>query len=35
MEIFTATETKVMYGYPKREKKSGLGTKIKSFRSGY
>jgi len=26
---------KTMYGYPKREKKSGLRTKIKSFHSGY
>ena len=26
---------KIMYGYPKREKKSGLRTKIKSFHSGY
>ena len=24
-----------MYVYPKREKKSGLRTKIKSFHSGY
>ena len=24
-----------MYGYPKREKKSGLSTKIKSFHNGY
>ena len=24
-----------MYGYPKREKKSGLRTKIKSFYSRY
>jgi len=26
---------KAMYGYPKREKKSGLKTKIKSFHNGY
>ena len=26
---------KAIYGYPKREKKSGLRTKIKSFHSGY
>ena len=26
---------KIMYGYPRREKKSGLRTKIKSFHSGY
>ena len=26
---------KTMYGYPKREKKSGLRAKIKSFHSGY
>ena len=26
---------KIMYGYPKREKKSRLRTKIKSFHSGY
>ena len=26
---------KTMYRYPKREKKSGLRTKIKSFHSGY
>ena len=35
MEIFTSTETKVVDRYPKREKKSGLGTTIKSFHSGY
>ena len=26
---------KTMYGYPKREKKSGFRTKIKSFHNGY
>ena len=28
-------QEKIMYGYPKREKKSRLITKIKSFHSGY
>ena len=26
---------KTIYGYPRREKKSGLRTKMKSFHSGY
>ena len=33
--IFLLSLEKTMYGYPKREKKSGLRTKIKSFHSGY
>ena len=33
--IFLLSLGKTMNGYPKREKKSGLRTKIKSFHSGY
>ena len=35
LRIFLLSLEKTMYGYPKREKKSGLRTKIKSFHSGY
>jgi len=34
-QCYALSLEKIMYGYPKREKKSGLRTKIKSFHSGY
>ena len=32
---YTLSLEKAMHGYPKREKKSGVRTKFKSFHNGY